>query len=60
MEAFYCVGYIFSEYTYSMWMSNVKMVLRELGWGGMDWFDLAQNRDQCRTLVNTVMNLWIP
>jgi hypothetical protein len=33
------------------------MDLREIGWGGMDWIDLGQNRDQWRTLVNTVMNL---
>jgi hypothetical protein len=34
-----------------------KCILRERGWGGMDWIDLAQNRDQWRALVNTVMNL---
>jgi hypothetical protein len=28
------------------WVDSVKMVLREMGWGGMDWFDLAQDRDQ--------------
>jgi hypothetical protein len=39
------------------WVNNVKMDLREIGWGGMDWIDLAQDRDQCRALVNTVMNL---
>jgi hypothetical protein len=33
---------------------------REIGWGGMDWIDLAQDRDQWRALVNTVMNLWVP
>jgi hypothetical protein len=32
------------------------MDLREIGWVGMDWFDLAQDRDQWRALVNTVMN----
>jgi hypothetical protein len=37
-----------------------KMDLREIGWDGMDWTDLAQNRDQWRTLVKTVMNLWVP
>jgi hypothetical protein len=35
------------------------MDLREIGWGGMDWIDLAQNRDQWRALVNTVMNFQI-
>jgi hypothetical protein len=33
------------------------MDLREIGWDGMDWIDQAQNRDQWRALVNTVMNL---
>jgi hypothetical protein len=33
------------------------MDLRETGWGGIDWTDLAQDRDHCRALVNTVMNL---
>jgi hypothetical protein len=35
------------------------MDLREIGWGGMDWIDLAQDRDQWRALVNTVMNLQV-
>jgi hypothetical protein len=39
------------------WVDNIKMDLREIGWGGMDWIVLAQDRDQCRVLVNTVMNL---
>jgi hypothetical protein len=38
----------------------IKMYLREIGWDGMDWIDLAQDRDQWRALVNTVMNLWVP
>jgi hypothetical protein len=33
------------------------MDLREIGWGGVDWNDLAQDRDQWRALVNTVMKL---
>jgi hypothetical protein len=39
------------------WVDNIKMDLREVGWGGMDWIDLAQDMDQWRALVNTVMNL---
>jgi hypothetical protein len=38
----------------------MKMDLREIGWDGMDWIHLAQNRNQWRTLVNTVMNLQVP
>jgi hypothetical protein len=41
------------------WEDNIKMDLREVGWGGIDWIDLAENRDRWRTLVNTVMNLWV-
>jgi hypothetical protein len=36
------------------------MDLTEIGWGGMDWIDLAQNMDQWRVLVNMVMNLCVP
>jgi hypothetical protein len=36
------------------------MDLRELGWGSMDWIDLAQDRDQWKALVNTKMNLRVP
>jgi hypothetical protein len=36
---------------------DIKMDLRETGWDGMDWIDMAQDRDQWRALVNTVMNL---
>jgi hypothetical protein len=43
-----------------MWVGNIKMDLREIGWGGMNWFDLAEGRDQWRALVNTVMNLRVP
>jgi hypothetical protein len=42
------------------WVDNIKLDLREIGWDGMDSIDLAQDRDQWRALVNTVMNLWVP
>jgi hypothetical protein len=42
------------------WVENINMDLREIGWDGVDWIDLAQNRDQWRALVNTVMNLKVP
>jgi hypothetical protein len=42
------------------WVDNIKMDLRETGWDGIDWIVLAQDRDQCRALVNTVMNLRVP
>jgi hypothetical protein len=42
------------------WMDDVKMDLREIGLGGMDWIDLAQDRDQWRAPANTVMNLRVP
>jgi hypothetical protein len=35
------------------------MDLREIGWDGMDWIDLAQDRYQCRTFANTVMNIGV-
>jgi hypothetical protein len=39
------------------WEDNIKMVLQEVGCGGMDWIDLAQCKDRWRALVNAVMNL---
>jgi hypothetical protein len=39
------------------WVDNIKIDLREIGWDGMNWIDLAQDRDQRRALVNAVMNL---
>jgi hypothetical protein len=42
------------------WVDNIIMDHRETGWVGMDWIDLAQDRDQWRDLVNTLMNLQIP
>jgi hypothetical protein len=42
------------------WVNNIKMDLREIGWDGMDWIDLAQGRDQYRALMNPVINLRVP
>jgi hypothetical protein len=42
------------------WVYNIKMDLRETGLGGVGWIDLAQDRDQWRALVNTIVNLWVP
>jgi hypothetical protein len=39
------------------WEDYIKMDHREIGWGGMDWIDLAQDRNQWRVVMNTVMNL---
>jgi hypothetical protein len=39
------------------WKDGIRMDLREIGWGGVDWIHLAQDRDQLQTLVNVVMNL---
>jgi hypothetical protein len=42
------------------WEDNIRMDIREIGWGGMDWIDLAQDRDQWRALVNMIMSLQVP
>jgi hypothetical protein len=42
------------------WEDNTRMGLREIGWGGMDWIGMAEDRDQWRAFVNTVMNLQVP
>jgi hypothetical protein len=42
------------------WKDNINMGLQKVGFGGMNWIDLAQDRDRWRALVNAVMNLRVP
>jgi hypothetical protein len=42
------------------WVDNIKIDLLEIGWDGVDWIGLAQDRDKWRALVNAVMNLRVP
>jgi hypothetical protein len=42
------------------WVDNIRRDLVELGWGGVDWIGLAQDRDMWRALVNAVLNLRVP
>jgi hypothetical protein len=42
------------------WVDNIKMDLQEVGCGGMDWIDLAQDRERWKALVNAVINIQVP
>jgi hypothetical protein len=42
------------------WVDNIEMDLREIGWDGVDLMDMAQDRDQWRALVNTVLSHRVP
>jgi hypothetical protein len=39
------------------WEDGIRMDLKEIGWGSVDWIQLAQDRERWRAVVNTVMNL---
>jgi hypothetical protein len=41
------------------WENGIRMYLREIGWGSVDWIQLAKDRDWWWAFVNTVMNLWV-
>jgi hypothetical protein len=42
------------------WVDNIKMDVGEVGWGGIDWIDVAQDRGNWRAIVETVMNICVP
>jgi hypothetical protein len=42
------------------WVDNIKMDLRDIGWDGVEWIDMTQDRDQWRAFVNAVLNLRVP
>jgi hypothetical protein len=44
----------------SRWEDNVRTCLKKIGWGGVDWMHVAQDRGEWRAFVNTVMNLRVP
>jgi hypothetical protein len=43
-----------------MWVDNMKTDIREIEWDGVDWIDMAQDRDQWRAIVNTILDLRVP
>jgi hypothetical protein len=42
------------------WEDNIRMDLREIGWEGVDWMHLAEDKDQWWALVNMILSLWVP
>jgi hypothetical protein len=51
------IGYLWESQKKRDHCDNIKMDLKETEWDGVDWIDMAQDRDQWRALVNMVMNL---
>jgi hypothetical protein len=43
-----------------IWEDNIKMELQEVEWGSLDWTDIAEDRARWRSLVNAIMNPWVP
>jgi hypothetical protein len=62
----YCNFYVFRQQArremvlLRIYVNNTEMDLREIGWGGMDWVHVAQDRDQLRAFVNTLMKFRTP
>jgi len=50
----------YEEFTQSLWVDNIKIDLQEVGCGGMDWIELAEDRESWQALENEVMNLRVP
>ena len=42
------------------WEDDIKVDVKEIGWEGVDWMNLAEDRDKCRPVVNTAMNVRVP
>jgi hypothetical protein len=42
------------------WVDNIRMYLVDVGWGDVDWIGLAKDRNRCRAVVNSVLNLRVP
>jgi hypothetical protein len=42
------------------WVDNIRMDLRKIGWDGVDWIEMSQDRDKWRALVNMVLDLRVP
>jgi hypothetical protein len=52
--------YIYTALCLVKYRKHFHYLIREIGWEGVNWIHLAQDRDQWRALVNTVMNFWVP
>jgi hypothetical protein len=42
------------------WKDNVRIHFREIGWEGVDWMHMVEDRDQWQAVMNVVMNFWVP